>query len=93
MAVNEALCFSLPVVVSDQVGAGNDLVIPGENGHVFPAGDVSALADHMSNLIGLPSQIRAEMGEKSAKLIADWSGRDLAMPLVAILDSLYDARH
>jgi glycosyltransferase involved in cell wall biosynthesis len=92
MAVNEALCFSLPVVVSDQVGAGIDLVIPGGNGHVFPAGDVSALADHISKLIELPSHIRAEMGERSSKLITEWSGRDLAMPLVAILDSIYDGR-
>ena len=92
MAVNEALCFSLPVVVSDQVGAGTDLVIPGENGHVFPAGDVSALADNISKLIELPSHIRAEMGVISAKLIADWSGRNLAIPLVAFLDSIYDGR-
>ena len=70
-----------------------DLVIPGENGHVVPAGDVSALANRISDLIEAPSQIRAEMGKRSAKLIADWSGRNLAIPLVAFLDSIYDARH
>jgi len=92
MAVNEALCFALPVVVSDQVGAGVDLVIPGENGHVFPAGDVAALSDQLSNLIGLPSQVRDEMGEISRKLITEWSGRALVDPLDDFLDSIYDGR-
>ena len=92
MAVNEALCFALPVIVSDQVGAGVDLVIPGENGHIFPAGDVAALSDQLSNLIGLPSQVRHEMGEISRKLIAEWSGRSLADPLDEFLDSIYDGR-
>jgi alkylhydroperoxidase family enzyme len=47
LVVNEALSFSLPVVVSDQVGAGVDLVIPDQNGYIFPAGEIPALADQI----------------------------------------------
>jgi glycosyltransferase involved in cell wall biosynthesis len=61
--VNESLSFSLPVVVSDQVGAGADLVIPDENGHIFPAGEIPALADQISKLLGLSEQDREKMGE------------------------------
>lgn len=44
LAINEALCLGRPVVVSDHVGCAADLVEPGTNGLVFPAGNVDALA-------------------------------------------------
>ena len=87
LVVNEALCFSLPVVVSDQVGAGVDLVIPGLNGHIYPAGDVAALAERMSRVIELPEEDRQIMGRKSKSLIREWSNRNLAGPLIEFLDS------
>ena len=89
LVVNEALCYSLPVVVSDQVGAGVDLVIPGVNGHIYPAGDVAALAERMSRLIELSEEDRQIMGRKSKNLILEWSNRTLAGPLVEFLDSNY----
>jgi glycosyltransferase involved in cell wall biosynthesis len=92
LVVNEALSFSLPVVVSDQVGAGVDLVIPEENGYIFPAGDISALADRISTLSELSDDGRREMGERSYALIKEWSERDLAEPLTEYLDSIYQAR-
>ena len=88
LVVNEALCFSLPVIVSDQVGAGQDLVIPEENGYIFPVGDVPALADSISNLCSLSDEDRLRMGEKSQKLVQEWASRDLASPLVEYLDSI-----
>jgi glycosyltransferase involved in cell wall biosynthesis len=44
LAVNEAMAVGLPVVVSDRVGCGPDLVDPGETGEVVPLDDVAALA-------------------------------------------------
>jgi glycosyltransferase involved in cell wall biosynthesis len=44
VVVNEALASGCPVIVSDAVGAAEDLVRDGENGHVFSAGDSRALA-------------------------------------------------
>ena len=41
IVVNEAMCFSFPVLVSSQVGAARDLVHDGENGFIFPSGEVS----------------------------------------------------
>ncbi|MBC8281159.1 MAG: glycosyltransferase [Chloroflexi bacterium] len=87
MVVNEGLCFSLPVIVSDQVGAGTDLVRHGVNGHVFPAGDVSALAEGISTLVDLPEEERLKMGEESWNLINDWSARDMASVLVEYFQS------
>jgi glycosyltransferase involved in cell wall biosynthesis len=42
--VNESLASGTPVVVSDAVGAADDLVEEGVNGRVFPATDSAALA-------------------------------------------------
>lgn len=89
IVVNEALCFSLPVVVSDQVGAGVDLVIAEQTGYIFPAGNVSGLADSISRLVDLPDAERIKMGENSRKLIAQWSARDLGLSLLKYLDSIY----
>ena len=44
VVVNEALASGSPVVVSDKVGAAEDLVVDGVNGRVFASGDVGALA-------------------------------------------------
>lgn len=38
LVTNEAMLFGLPVIVSDQVGCGPDVVIEGETGHVFSDG-------------------------------------------------------
>jgi len=89
LVINEALCFSLPVIVSDQVGAGQDLVIPEENGYIFPVGDIPALARSISNLCEMPDEDRRVMGEKSHTLVKEWSSRKLAAPLVEYLDSIY----
>ena len=89
LVINEALCFSLPVVVSDQVGAGFDLVIPGENGYVFPVGDVSELTDQLSRLLNLSEEDRLKMGKRSKQLIEEWSDRNLATSLLKYLDTIH----
>ena len=91
IVINEALSFSLPVIVSDQVGAGVDLVVHRENGYVFPALDVKSLAGHISQMTDLPEQERLRMGENSSKLIAIWIDRDLASSLRSYLDSIHGA--
>ena len=89
IVVSEALSFSLPVIVSDQVGAGVDLVNPNENGQVFPAGNIGALTKCISSMMDLSKEELSEMGSKSGNLIRAWSGRDLGKPLVDYLDVIY----
>lgn len=64
VAVNEALNFSLPVVVSDKVGAATDLVREDVNGFVVPAYDVAALAERLARLVDSPF-LRARLGAAS----------------------------
>ena len=88
MVVNEALCFSLPVIVSDQVGARDDLVIDGYNGFTFPVGDTSALAGSIKRLMKMPLEDRQEMGTRSLGLIKQWSEKDVPGSLVQYLDHI-----
>ena len=71
LVVNEAMCFALPVVVSDLVGSSADLVRP-ENGFVIPARDVSAIAGALRPLLADPATRRA-MGAASEARIRRWS--------------------
>jgi glycosyltransferase involved in cell wall biosynthesis len=44
LVVNEAMASGIPAIVSDQVGCAPDLIISGETGSIFRAGDVSGFA-------------------------------------------------
>jgi glycosyltransferase involved in cell wall biosynthesis len=72
LVVNEAMCFGLPVIVSDQVGAGGDLVREGINGHVFPAGDITILTNRLKQVVSNRGT-RRRMGEESSGIIKKWS--------------------
>lgn len=73
LVVNEALSAGLPVVVSDQVGAADDLVTAGVNGVVFPAGSVSALAGAMREVAAWPEQRVAEAAAHSRRVMERWT--------------------
>jgi glycosyltransferase involved in cell wall biosynthesis len=72
LAVNEAMCCGLPVLVSDRVGASLDLVIPGENGEIFPVGDAPTLATQLDNLAS-NEDVRVSYAVASERLIDGWS--------------------
>ena len=71
LVVNEAMAAGLPVIVSDDVGCAVDLVRHGENGFVYPVGDVSALRDALAAT--LQPGIAASMGQRSREIISGWS--------------------
>jgi glycosyltransferase involved in cell wall biosynthesis len=43
LVVNEALATGLPCLVSDRVGCAPDLIVSGETGEIFPAGEIAPL--------------------------------------------------
>jgi glycosyltransferase involved in cell wall biosynthesis len=72
LVVNEAMCFGLPVVVSDMVGCGADLVNHGENGFVFPLGDSERLAKYLSEVLR-NEDARKVAGKRSKEIIQHYS--------------------
>ena len=88
IAVNEGLCFGLAAIVSEEVGAGVDLVVPNENGYSFPAAVTDELADRMQRFIDLSPGEKRRMGERSQEMMRQWSERDLAGNLVEYINAM-----
>ena len=72
LAVNEAMCMGLPVVVSDRVGCAEDLVHPRRNGLVFEAGNVADLAACLRAALSDRERLR-RWGAESRRLVCDYS--------------------
>lgn len=72
VVVNQALGAGLPILCSDRVGAGIDLVTPEVNGLRFPADDASALATVMQRCLAEPERLIA-WGNASRERAAQWS--------------------
>ena len=86
LVVNEAMLCGLPIAVSDRVGAKFDLVRPDENGFVFPAGDVEALAAILRRI--LPDrEKRARMGAAARRRMETWSPREYTEGVVQAVQS------
>jgi glycosyltransferase involved in cell wall biosynthesis len=83
MAVIEAMASGLPIIAT-QVGGLPDLVFPGVNGLLVPAGQPDQLADAIHQLI-LDSQMRRSMQRKSFQLAQEkFDIEELALRLVDI---------
>ena len=85
LVVNEAMLCGLPVAVSDRVGARFDLVRPDENGYVFPAGDVEALAAILREILPDPEK-RVRMGAAARGRMETWSPREYADSFVRAVE-------
>ena len=91
LVVNEAMNFGLPVVVSDKVGSGADMVRHGENGFVFPHDKPDELARYLSLLV-VGEDERAAFGRRSTELVAPWNYDVAADGLVAAVRSVVGPR-
>jgi glycosyltransferase involved in cell wall biosynthesis len=87
LVINEAMCFSLPVITTDRVGAGGDLVHEGKNGYSYPVGDTARLTQHLSTLVS-DAPLRRRMGQESLRIISDWSYREDLDVIAASLERL-----
>jgi glycosyltransferase involved in cell wall biosynthesis len=87
LVVNEAMCFHLPVIVSDQVGACGDLVHEGGNGFAYPSSQVPALADKLRLLVSDNTR-RQQMGESSYRIIQRWGYREDAEGILKCLEKV-----
>ncbi len=69
LSISEAIYCGLPVVASDRVGSvgANDDVQAGNNGWVYPAGDVAALTGALAELLDSP-EARRRAGVESKRL-------------------------
>ena len=91
LVLNEAMCFGLPVIVSDRVGAAADLVRNGVNGFIYPAGNIHALADRLQRVLA-NEQARGEMGKQSCAIINRWGFEEDIAGLLNALHAVAGAK-
>lgn len=91
LVVNEAMCFHLPVIVSDMVGCGSDLVKHGENGLIYPVGDIDKLADCLLRLLQ-DQALREKMGKLSIEIISKWSYKEDIEGILTALEYVRNIR-
>lgn len=82
LTVNEAMCFGLPIIVSDQVGCAADLVDHGRNGFVVPHDDIDAFSTVIEALVVDPDK-RAGFGTQSLEIVKNYSIEACADGIVA----------
>ncbi len=87
LAVNEALCLARPVIVSDHVGCASDLVEPGHNGLVFPAGNVDALTAALREALSDRKRL-ARWGEAGREIVTRFSYEQASQGLFEALAAL-----
>lgn len=85
--LNEAMEFHLPVIVSEAVGAGPDLVKAGENGFVVPTGCHRQLAEALT-ILDRNIELRTRMGERSKQIIARFSPERWASGALTAIQAL-----
>jgi len=86
LVVNEAMNCGLPIVISDRVGCGRDLVCDNENGFIVPHGSAVLLAKALSTLANEPNK-RLLFGKKSLEIIRNWDLKQTAAGILAALRS------
>jgi glycosyltransferase involved in cell wall biosynthesis len=84
VVVNEAMCCSCPVVVSNRVGAALDLVFPVSPQFVFPCGGIDELASILKDALADREKLQT-IARAALRHIRTWSPeRNVAATLDAI---------
>ena len=91
LTVNEAMCLSRPIIVSADVGCGEDLVHPGQNGLIFPTGQIPALARCLTEALADKARLRV-WGERSLEIVSRYSYVQTTAGLLHALASLDSPR-
>jgi glycosyltransferase involved in cell wall biosynthesis len=85
LSVNEAMNFSLPVIVSSTCGSSFDLVENGVNGYVFKEGDIDALTQCIQVVVK-DAPLREKMGVASSDKINQFSYKVTIENIKALLN-------
>jgi glycosyltransferase involved in cell wall biosynthesis len=75
VVVNEAMLCGCPVIASDRVGAGRDLIQNGRTGFVYPCGDQRRLAALLRRLAA-HDPVPSELGRAARIRMQSWSPRE-----------------
>jgi glycosyltransferase involved in cell wall biosynthesis len=86
-AMNEAMNFELPIIVTDVVGTSKDLVYPNINGFIIKVGDVETLSLKIDYLNRNRGEL-IQMGEMSKTIIGNWTFKEDVKGIIKAINYL-----
>jgi len=92
VVVNQALGAGLPLICSDAVGAAHDLIMPGRNGEIVPAGAVEPLREAMSRL-ATDAEMRDAYRSAVRKEATRWTPGQGAKRWSHVIQAIVDERY
>jgi glycosyltransferase involved in cell wall biosynthesis len=87
VVAHEFAAAGFPLLLSEQVGAGEAFLKPEQNGFSFRAGDADAISSAMKSIVELSDQKLFHMGELSAKAAATITPVKWAQTLFQLIHS------
>jgi glycosyltransferase involved in cell wall biosynthesis len=84
-AMNEAMNFKLPIIVTDIVGTAHDLVKDGKNGFVVKVGDIDLIAEKIDFLNKNRKEL-VRMGNNSFDIVEGWNFKEDVNGILGAID-------
>jgi len=86
-ALNEAMNFGIPSIITTGVGTGKDLIMENEGGFSYGVGDIGKLAEYLK-IFAENLKLRKKMGGNSLKTVGQWNFEKGVRGIIAALDYL-----
>ncbi|OGG40906.1 hypothetical protein A3A21_01385 [Candidatus Jorgensenbacteria bacterium RIFCSPLOWO2_01_FULL_45_25b] len=87
-AMNEAMNFGLPVVVTDEVKTASDMVVENNAGFVYQAGNVDELASCIEKIVK-DSSLRAKLGKNALMVMDKWNFSNDIKGIIEAVNYIY----
>lgn len=91
LVVNEAMACGRPCFVSDHVGCGPDMIVPGRTGYIFPMADTGELARLMRSSTAATSALES-MSKQAIKKAEESSVSSGVEKVIEAIDTLASGR-
>ena len=91
LVVNEAMHFSLPIIVSDHVGCAPDLVHVGVNGYIVPAMCTEQFSETIEKIV-VNDDLRKDFSDQSATLIRGFTINACAKQIAFACKSMHEIK-
>lgn len=85
LAINEAMNFKLPLIVSKTIGAADDLVQEGINGWTYPEADISELTSKLQYAVEAAANQLLLMGEHSLRIVDEYDFASIEKGLLKVI--------
>ncbi|HWY98840.1 MAG TPA: glycosyltransferase [Bacteroidia bacterium] len=87
VVLHEFVSAGFPIICTDEVGSAEVFLREGENGYIYPAGDINKLKECIDKITALPASELIKMRNKSTELAQDITPEKWANTVMNILEN------